>query len=159
MTLCDYFSAVDDQAALAVADRPGGPASTVIDVVFLKGIDPVVPLAQLEAILTDCSYEEASERPRSGQLLPASPDYEAVIVSVSDTLAEALAIATQAEIAYVAELWSMTPELQQSKVSAAPEFEASLSGSIVGHRALSWLCQLLSLPVWRRPSSLRPRMR
>ncbi|MFJ9448350.1 hypothetical protein ACIRRH_42050 [Kitasatospora sp. NPDC101235] len=116
MTLCDYFSAADDQAALAVAERPGGPAAAGLDVVFLKNIDPVVALAQLEAILTDCSYEEASRRPRSGQLLSSAEHESHFVISVSDTLVEALAVGTRADLVHVAEPWSMTAELQQGKV-------------------------------------------
>ncbi|MEU2395745.1 hypothetical protein [Streptomyces sp. NPDC007369] len=115
MTLCDYFSAADDQAALAVAERTGGPAEAALDVVFLKNIDPVVAIAQLEAILTDCTYEEASRRPRAGQLLSSPEDDGRLVISVSDSLAEALAEATRADLERVAEPWSM-PELQQSKV-------------------------------------------
>ncbi|MFF4709675.1 hypothetical protein ACWC4D_39950 [Streptomyces sp. NPDC001288] len=118
MTLCDYFSAADDQAALAVAERAGGPAEAALDVVFLKNIDPVVAIAQLEAILTDCTYEEASQRPRAGQLLSSPEDEGRFIISVSDTLAEALAEATRADLERVAESWSITAELQQSKVDA-----------------------------------------
>ncbi|WP_225077439.1 hypothetical protein [Streptomyces sp. CoT10] len=69
MTLCDYFSAADDQAAVAVLQTPGGPGQAELDVVFLKNIDPVVAIAQLEAVMTRCSHEAAGERPRSGQLL------------------------------------------------------------------------------------------
>ncbi|WP_328786571.1 MULTISPECIES: hypothetical protein [unclassified Streptomyces] len=119
MTLCDYFSAADDQAALAVAEQAGGPAEAALDVVFLKNIDPVVAIAQLEAILTDGTYEEASRRPRAGQLLSSPEDEGRLIISVSDTLAEALAEATRADLERVAEPWSMTAELQQSKVDTS----------------------------------------
>lgn len=67
MPICDYFSAADDQTAVAVLDRPGGLAS--LDVVSLKNIDPVVCMAQIEAIMAGCSYDEAKARPRSGRLL------------------------------------------------------------------------------------------
>ncbi len=58
----DYFSAADDEAALAVVEA-GGPARAGLDVIFLKDIDPVDAIAQLEAIMTDCGYEEAGKRP------------------------------------------------------------------------------------------------
>ncbi|MEU6705630.1 hypothetical protein [Streptomyces wuyuanensis] len=35
MPLCDYFSATDDQAALADLRTPGGPGQAGLDVVFL----------------------------------------------------------------------------------------------------------------------------
>lgn len=124
MTLCDYFSAADDQAALAVAERTGGPAEAVLDVVFLKNIDPVVTIAQLEAILTDCTYEEAGRRPRAGQLLSSPEDEGRLVISVSDTLAEVLAEATRADLERAAEPWSMTAELQQSKVGVFDALDA-----------------------------------
>ncbi|MEV0039244.1 hypothetical protein [Streptomyces sp. NPDC050804] len=118
MTLCDYFSAADDQAAVAVVESPGGPGQAALDVVSLKGIDPVVAIAQLEAIATDCSYEEACQRPRSGQLL-SRPDGDGPLVfSLSDTLVEALVTATQNDLRRIAEPWSVTAELQQSQVDA-----------------------------------------
>ena len=94
MVMCEYFSAASDEAAVGVLDGPGGPDASVFDVLPLKGVDPVVVLARLEGILTDCNYDEARARPRSGQLL-SDPEAEAAfVVSVSDTLRDALATAS-----------------------------------------------------------------
>src|SRR6185437_9380284 len=79
MPMCDYFSAADDEAAVAVLQTPGGAGSASLDVVYLKNIDPVVCMARLEAIMAGCRYEEASQRPRSGQLL-SSPEAESAFV-------------------------------------------------------------------------------
>lgn len=113
MVMCDYFSASDDDTAVRVLDRPGGPDSSVFDVVPLKGIDPVVVMAGLEAILTGCTDEEASDRPRAGQLLSSPEAESAFIVAVSDTLQDALASATHASLADAAGPWSETDELRQ----------------------------------------------
>ncbi|MFD7916765.1 hypothetical protein ACFV30_39760 [Streptomyces sp. NPDC059752] len=86
--------------------------------VFVKNIDPVVAVAQLEAILTDCGYEEAGQRPRSGQLLSSPEDDASLVFSLSDTLVEALATAAPPDLARAAESWSMTAELQQCQVDA-----------------------------------------
>ncbi|MFG2820891.1 hypothetical protein ACGFX4_15865 [Kitasatospora sp. NPDC048365] len=118
MTMCDYFSATDDRAAVAVVDRPGGPAEAGHDVVFLKNIDPVVAIAQLEAVLTGCGYEEVVRRPRSGQLLSSAEDDAPLVFSLSDSLVEALAAAAPADLARAAGPWSETPELQQCQVDA-----------------------------------------
>ncbi len=112
MPLCDYFSAADDEAAVAVLQTPGGPGQASLDVVHLKNVDPVVCMAQLEAIMAACSYEEASQRPRSGQLLSSPEAESAFVVSVSDTLRELLAAATEEELARAAEPWSLTEELR-----------------------------------------------
>ncbi|MGW8890078.1 hypothetical protein [Streptomyces sp. NPDC055749] len=118
MTLCDYFAAADDHTAAAVAQAPGGPTHAALDVVSLKGIDPVVAIAQLEGIATGCSYEEASQRPRSGQLL-SPPEVDGPLVfSLSDSLIEALITATPDDLVRFAEPWSKTDELQQSQVDA-----------------------------------------
>lgn len=112
MPLCDYFSAADDQAAVAVLQTLGGPGQAGLDVVLLKNVDPVVAIVQLEAVMTSCSYEEARERPRSGQLL-SSPEGESFVISVSDTLLDALATASRDDLVRFAEPWSMTDELRQ----------------------------------------------
>lgn len=116
MTLCDYFSAVDDEAAFAVLKSPGGPSRAELDVFLLKNIDPVVAIAQLEAIMTGCSYEEASERPRSGQLLSSPEDGPPFVVSLSDTLFDALVTAAEDDLVRFAEPWSKTDELRQIRI-------------------------------------------
>jgi hypothetical protein len=118
MPICDYFSAADDQAAVAVLDNPGGPGQASVDVVYLKNIDPVVCMAQLEAIMAGCSYEEASRRPRSGQLLSSSEGESAVVVSVSESLCELLAVAADDDLVRAAESWSLTEELRLDRVDA-----------------------------------------
>ncbi|MEV7597249.1 hypothetical protein AB0O91_07620 [Kitasatospora sp. NPDC089797] len=115
MPLCDYFSAADDQAAVAVLQNPGGPGQAGLDVVLLKNIDPVVAIARLEGVMTGCSYEEAGERSRSGQLL-SSPEGESFVVSISDTLAEALATASPDDLVRFAEPWSKTDEIRQLRL-------------------------------------------
>ncbi|GAA4574709.1 hypothetical protein [Planotetraspora kaengkrachanensis] len=114
----------------ALTVQTGGPGQAEFDVVFLKNIDPVVAMAQLEAIMTGCSYEEASQRPRSGELLSSPEDGPPFVVSLSDTLIDALGTATQDDLRRVAELWSMTEELQQSQVNA--ETAAGVLEALVG---------------------------
>ncbi|MGW3634728.1 hypothetical protein ACWD7F_32025 [Streptomyces sp. NPDC005122] len=118
MTLCDYFSATDDQAAVAVGGSPGGPGPAGFDACSLKGIDPVVAIARLEAIATDCSYEEAGRRPRAGQLLSEAHGQGPLVFSLSDTLVTALVTATRGDFRRFAESWSMTAELRQNQVDA-----------------------------------------
>ena len=142
MVMCDYFSASDDETAVRVLDQPGGPYDAAFDAVPLKGIDPVVTMAELEAILTGCTYDEASERPRSGQLL-SSPEFEsAVIVSVSDTLQEALACTAHPSLAGFAEQWAETAELWRDAITAdiATEVLDLLAG--LASRARSSGCRL-----------------
>ena len=118
MPMCDYFSAADDEAAVAVLQTPGGAGSASLDVVYLKNIDPVVCMARLEAIMAGCSYEEALQRPRCGQLLSSPEAESAFVMSVSETLRELLAAATEDDVIRVAEPWSLTEELRMAGVDA-----------------------------------------
>lgn len=118
MPLCDYFSAADDEAAVAALQAPGGAGAASLDVVSLKNIDPVVCMARLEAIMAGCSYEEASQRPRSGELLSSPEAESAFVLSVSDTLRELLAGATEDDVVRAADPWSMTDELRMVGVDA-----------------------------------------
>ncbi|MEU6882926.1 hypothetical protein [Streptomyces sp. NPDC046712] len=130
MPLCDYFSAADDQSAVAVLQTPGGPGQAELDVVYLKNIDPVVAIAKLEAVMTGCSYEEASERSRSGQLLSEPEDGPPFVVSLTDTLIGALAAASPDELVRFAEPWSMTAELRQ--IGLRVEVTADVLGALAG---------------------------
>jgi hypothetical protein len=135
MVFCDYFSASDDAAAVRVLDEPGGPDTAAFDVVALKGIDPVVAMARLEAILTGCAYEEAAKRPRSGELLSSPEAEDAFVVSVSDTLREALAAASPEALAEAAGSWAETDELRKDGVTSGTAAEVLVSLSALAGRA------------------------
>ena len=137
MVMCDYFSASDDDVAVRVLDQPGGPDPSGFDVVPLKGIDPVVVMAQLEAILTGCTYDEASERPRAGQVLSPPESESAFIVSVSDTLLDALASAPHTSFVEAAGPWSETDELRQYGITSDTALEVLLLLSGLAGRARS----------------------
>ncbi len=112
MVMCEYFSAASDEAAVGILDDPGGPDPSVFDVLPLKDIDPVVVMARLEGILTDCTYDEARARPRSGQLL-SDPEAEAAfVISVSDTLRDALATASGKRLDLAAGPFAAVEELR-----------------------------------------------
>ncbi|MEU5384716.1 hypothetical protein [Kitasatospora cineracea] len=135
MTLCDYFSAPDDATAVAFLDAPGGPGGAGLDTVPLKGVDPVVVIARLEAVLTGCTYEEARARPRSGRLLSDPQHDEAFVVSLTDTLAEALAALPPDRLLPAATAWSATEELRLD--GATPDTAAATlhALSTLAHRA------------------------
>ncbi|MFF0445980.1 hypothetical protein ACFYT4_06115 [Streptomyces sp. NPDC004609] len=135
MVMCDYFSASGDDAAVSVLDRPGGPDASAFDVVPLKGIDPVVVMARLEAILTGCTYDEATRRPRAGQLISSPEAESAFIVSVSDTVQEALASAAHASLAEAAGPWSETDELRASGIPSETALQVLVLLSALAGRA------------------------
>ena len=123
----DYFSAADDAAAIAVIEA-NGPDQVGLDVVFLKDIDPVDAIAQLEAIMTGCSYEEASRRPRSGQLL-SSPDVESpFVLTVSDTLFDVLVSAAPDDVVHAAEAWSAGDGVRGLDAATATVIVEALAG-------------------------------
>lgn len=118
MPLCDYFSAADDEAAVAVASSPGEPEWSARDTVSLKGIDPVVALARLEAIVTGRGHEEAGRDPRCGLLLSEADVDGPLVFSVSDTLVNALTVASGDDLRRFARSWSATAELRHHQVDA-----------------------------------------
>ncbi|MGW3361179.1 hypothetical protein ACWDFL_38390 [Streptomyces bungoensis] len=101
----DYFSAADDESAVAVIEA-GGPVRAGLDVIFLKDIDPVDAIAQVEAVMSGCSYEEAKHRPRVGQLLSSEDVDSPFVLTVSDTLCDVLVSASGEDLAAAAEAWS-----------------------------------------------------
>ena len=119
--LFEYFSAISNDVAASVIDRPGGPASSTgapsetpphvaFDVVATKGIDPVVQLGNLEALLTERPFDDVRASPRSGALVDIRDDGELLVLAVTDELTAALAAADTAKLAEVAAPWSQTEE-------------------------------------------------
>jgi hypothetical protein len=123
----DYFAAADDAAAIAVIEA-GGPTGVGLDVIFLKDIDPVDAIAQLEAVMTSCSYEEASKRPRVGQLLSSADVDSPFVLTVSDTLFEALISATNDGVAATAEAWSASGGVRGLDAATAARIVEALVG-------------------------------
>jgi hypothetical protein len=113
--LIDYFIARDDAEAARVEPGMGGPEACGFAALPAKGIDPAVAAGTLESILTGRPYDEVTADPRQCQLL--TDDEEAVaegsslVVTVTDTLRDALATADTARLAEVAAAWSRTEEL------------------------------------------------
>lgn len=101
----DYFSAADDESAVAVIEA-GGPARAGLDVIYLKDIDPVDAVAGLEAVMTGRGYDEVSKRPRVGQLLSSADVDSPFVLTVSDTLFDVLVSASENDVRTVAEAWS-----------------------------------------------------
>jgi hypothetical protein len=127
--LFDYFSAASDEAAASVIDLPGGPgvpAGTSVpawlksrrkgpdqasfDTVPTKGVDPLVQLGTLEALLTGREYELIVAGPRAGRPLAVRHGGERMVVALTDELQVALAEADHSRLASVAVPWSQTEE-------------------------------------------------
>lgn len=108
--LYDYFAAPDDAAATAAF--PHAPDPAVFKVLDVKGLDPYIPLGTLEGLLRDITYDEVVVQPRHCALLTDPEDEATWIVTVADTLRDALAEASGERLAEVAIPWSQTEEFR-----------------------------------------------
>ncbi|MEU5988336.1 hypothetical protein ABZ806_05125 [Spirillospora sp. NPDC047418] len=119
--LCDYFRAPDRETAAAVVlSGPGlleaARARPDIEVVDLKGIDPVVALGKLVTLLAGPSYEEmamAGGIPIDqvpGPELVTREDGDLFVVELDALVRDTLADATEAVLDDVAFVWANTEE-------------------------------------------------
>ncbi|MFI1095413.1 hypothetical protein [Streptomyces sp. NPDC020917] len=137
MTLCDYFSAADDEAAVAVMDTLGGPIPAGLDAISLKNIDPVVVIGRLETLMTGHGDGETGGSPPEAQLV-STPDGEGPLVfRLSDALTAALAVAGPGDLARAARPWSLTAELRQFQVDEATAVDVLDALAALARRARS----------------------
>ncbi|SEG69180.1 hypothetical protein SAMN04489712_10958 [Thermomonospora echinospora] len=109
--LYDYFAAADDGEAASVLGRRGGPDGSGFDSVVTKGIDPAVHMGTLEELLTGRPLREVFADPRSARPVgPVPRAGEPGVVTLTDSLARALATVDGAMIAETAVHWSESEE-------------------------------------------------
>ncbi|MBV1855203.1 hypothetical protein [Catellatospora tritici] len=87
-----------------------------------KGVDPGLALARLEAILTGRTHDEVCADPRqAAQIAPARPeDIDGrVVLSVTDTLRDALASAEVSALPRVARQWAIAESANDAEESLA----------------------------------------
>ena len=130
-----YFSAPTDAAAAQAQSRPGGPLGWPVvtghrraglfrkepvletlgpayDGFQARGYDPVVTLATLESLLSGIGDDEVERNPRWGASPgEVEPHDDAGVVTLTDTLRDALATASDDEVDRVPEPRSRTEEL------------------------------------------------
>jgi hypothetical protein len=112
--LCDYFVAIDDDAASraltwevdwSAPTRPG-QSEEFGPVIDGKNIDPFVRLPALQLLLADRIPDQAGADEEScSPVTPDDPDNESVVVRVSDVLMKALADADEVTRAGVTASW------------------------------------------------------
>ncbi|MCX4763009.1 hypothetical protein OG562_18895 [Streptomyces sp. NBC_01275] len=105
----DYFSAPDDEAALAAQER-GGPEEAGLPTLSAKGIDPCVELGKGQSLLTGLAYDDVVKLPRFADLLGDPEGANGILVTLADELRDALATATPELFRQVAEPWSRIEE-------------------------------------------------
>ena len=172
----EYFAASSDEAAAEVVHiGPGGPepASPVLrealragdrdairlamrpkvrlsdaDVLVLaaKGIEPVVQMGKLEALLTSCQYNVLAGRPRAGHLVAEGGQEGPWVVTLTDEIQAALGAASPERIAAVAHPWSEGEEFYgRGDPESLAAFLLELAGlarqaSQRGERLYCWMC-------------------
>jgi hypothetical protein len=100
----DYYAATDDSQALALfaGDSMDDPFGTL----GLKGADPHLILGTVEAHLTGVSEEQVEAGPRFCALLNDAEPEGPWLVSLTDTLRDALAGATPERLLEAANAWT-----------------------------------------------------
>lgn len=106
--LYDYFSAPDDHAALAAFDWRDLDERALTPV-SVEGIDPYVELGKGQSLLTGMPYDDVVKLPRFVHPL-SDPEGEALLVTLTDELRDALATATPERFREIAEPWSRIEE-------------------------------------------------
>jgi hypothetical protein len=90
-----------------------GPATDAPDqffTVFGDGIDPVVQIGTFQELLTGRAYDDIVEDPRSGHAVAQRDDGERLVLTLTDTLRDALAATSAERLAELAVPWSQTEE-------------------------------------------------
>ena len=148
--LYDYFAASSDEVAAAVIELPGGPASAAgrsFDTVTGNGVDPVVQVGTLEALLTGRGYDEILQgHHRTGTIVAARNDGQQLVVTLTGELQAALSQADHARLAAVAVPWLQTEEFSgQDDPGIAAQWLDELAGlarraTTRGERLYCWVC-------------------
>lgn len=109
--ICFYFAAPSDVTAARAVDSPEGPgrAAQVARTVPGRGVEPVVQLGMLHALLTDSTFDAVlAQAPR--QPVALRDGGERSVLRVADGLCAALSDSSDQRLADLAEPWSRIEE-------------------------------------------------
>lgn len=81
-----------------------------LEVLSVKGIDPVVHMATLENLLTGTGTEVVFSGERSGKSVAVRDEGERLVLTLTDELQAALSAATEEQLGAAASSWSRTDE-------------------------------------------------
>ncbi len=140
----DYFSAPSDKVAATAINRIGGPSVPsedtpplpAFDTFQTKGVDPIVMLGRLEALLTGREYRDI----KHGKTVAVEDGGERLVIALTDSISAALADADDARLASVALPWSRIEEFW---------------GQVNPEELASWLGELAALSRRARERSER----
>jgi hypothetical protein len=111
----------------------------------MEGIEPTVPIAALEALLTGRALEENLQE-TLGLTIAERDRGELVVVRLTDTLQAALAHASDDELAVAVDRWAQTEEFwgQGDPAILRPQVrelaEIARNAAQQGLRLYCWLC-------------------
>lgn len=136
-----------DREAIRLAMRPKVRlADSGVPVLSTKGIDPLVQMGTLEALLTGEQYDVVAGRPRTGHLVADRGHEGPWVVTLTDELHAALAMAPRDQIVAVAAPWSETEEFRgQGDPEVLADFllelaELARQADQRGERLYCWIC-------------------
>jgi hypothetical protein len=136
-----------DREALRLAMRPKVRLSdSDVLVLATKGIDPVIQMRTLEALLTGEQYDVIAGRPRAGHVVAERDQGAALVVTLTDELLAALAAAPRDQIVAAAAPWSEDEEFYgQADSEALADFLLELAdlarqAGRRGERLYCWTC-------------------
>jgi hypothetical protein len=121
-------------------------ADSGVLVLATKGIDPLVQMGKLEALLTGEQYQVIARRPRAGHLLAERGNEGPWVVTLTDELQAALAAAPREQIVAAAAPWSETDEFfGRGDPETLADFLLELAGLARqadqrGERLYCWCC-------------------
>jgi hypothetical protein len=118
-----------DREALRLAMRPKVRLSdSGVLVLATKGIDPVIQMRTLEALLTGEHYDVIAGRPRAGHMVAERDQGAAWVVTLTEELLAALAAAPRDQIVAAAATWSQDEEFNgQADPEALADFLLELA--------------------------------
>ncbi|MEV6967426.1 hypothetical protein AB0M47_20210 [Hamadaea sp. NPDC051192] len=117
-----------------------------LDVLCVKGIDPVVQMATLEQLLTGTSTDAIFSRARSGKAVAIRDEGERLVLTLTDELQAVLSATTEQQLDAVAVPWSQTDEFWGN---GEPEILAHFlrqlallarTAAAAGNRLYCWVC-------------------
>jgi len=145
----EYFAAPTDEVAATALRVPGGPSEPDLstdlprfDSVTVPSMDPFVMLGGLAGVLSGRPYGEVTAHPRHGVLVGSAGDEGPWIVTVSQTLADELAMASPTRLARAVREWTVTapPAVPPRQLAAAllPLAELAVRAADAGHGLYCW---------------------
>jgi len=139
-----YFAATSDEEAKSTIDLRAGPGGGAhlpvpktsrgmfrrhttavsgatrpdMEEVDFSWVDPFVCMGTLEELVTGASYDEIAEMPRLGMVIAVDEDETRIVCTVTDSLLDALALASDGQLISTVGKWVETDEFRLNGAKA-----------------------------------------